>query len=84
MVAEEVVLAAARTVCAAHAADKENSHAHRHQDGEEASIRRKPMNKIMHIQGHHIVASETHANDLHGREFSERRTSGAISVASPK
>jgi hypothetical protein len=49
MVAEEVVLAAAGAVCAAHAAHKENCDAHRHEDGKQASIRHKPMNQIMHI-----------------------------------
>jgi hypothetical protein len=59
MVAEEVVLAAAWAVGATHAADKENGHARRHQDCEQASIHRKPVNQAMHIEGHHIVASET-------------------------
>jgi hypothetical protein len=49
MVAEEVILAAAGTVRAAHAAHKENRHTHRHDDREQASIRRKPMNQAMHI-----------------------------------
>ena len=59
MVAEEIVLAAARAVGAAHAADNEDGHAHRHQDGHEISIRREQMNQVMHIEGHHLATSET-------------------------
>jgi hypothetical protein len=59
MVTEEVVFAAAGAIGAAHAAHKEDGHPHRHKDGEQASIHHKPMNQTMHIQGHHVVASET-------------------------
>jgi hypothetical protein len=49
MVADEVIFAAAGAVSAAHAAHKEDRHAYRDQDGEQASIRRKPMNQTLHI-----------------------------------
>jgi hypothetical protein len=48
--AEQIILAAARAVGASHAA---------HKDGEEASIRREPVNQAMHIQRHHTLTSET-------------------------
>jgi hypothetical protein len=48
--AEEVILFAGAAVRASQAADKEHSHAHRNQHGDHASVRRKPMNKVMHMQ----------------------------------
>jgi hypothetical protein len=57
--AEQIILAAARAVGASHAAHKQKGHAHRHNDGEEASIRREPVNQAMHIQRHHTLTSET-------------------------
>jgi hypothetical protein len=82
MVAEEIVLAAAGTVRAAHAANKEDGHSHRYHNGEQASIRREPMNQVMHIQGHHIVTSEISLSCNQEASFSERLTSDATSVAS--
>jgi hypothetical protein len=59
VVAEDVVLAAARATGATYAANQKKSHAHRHNDSKEASVRHKPMNQAMHIEGHHKLTSET-------------------------
>jgi hypothetical protein len=50
IVAKEGVLAAARAVGASHAAHEEDGHAHRHYDGEQASIHREPMKQAMHTK----------------------------------
>jgi hypothetical protein len=53
--AEEVVFVAAGAVGASQAADEKDCNAHCHQDSQDASVRREPMDQVMHIQDTHIV-----------------------------
>jgi hypothetical protein len=49
-VVEEVVLIAAGTGRALQAADKQNSRAHRNQNGKSISVKLKPLNQTIHFQ----------------------------------
>jgi hypothetical protein len=53
--AEEVVFVAAGAVGASQAADEKDRYAHCHQDSQDASVRREPMDQMMHIQDTHIA-----------------------------
>jgi hypothetical protein len=53
--AEEIVLFARWAVRAAQAADQQNCHTHRNQNGDHISVRRKPMNRVLHIQDTHSI-----------------------------
>jgi hypothetical protein len=53
--AEEVVFVAAGAVGASQAADEKDGNAHCDQDSQDASVRREPMNQMMHIQDTHIA-----------------------------
>ena len=53
--AEEVVFVAAGAVGASQAADQKHRNADSHQDSQDASVRREPMDQMMHIQDTHIA-----------------------------
>jgi hypothetical protein len=53
--AEEVVLVAAGAVGASQAADQKDGNADCHQHSQDASVRREPMDQMVHIQDTHIV-----------------------------
>lgn len=65
MAAEEVVLIAAGAVGASEAADQKNRNAHCHEDSQNASVRREPMDQMMHIQDTHTV-EKSFADELEG------------------
>jgi hypothetical protein len=48
MVAEKVVLFAARAVRALQAADQKHSNTHRHKDGKDVRVDQEPVHKIIH------------------------------------
>jgi hypothetical protein len=64
--AEQVVFVAAGAVRASQAADQEDRNAHRHQDSQEASVRREPMDQMVHIQDTHTV-DKSFADEPRGR-----------------
>lgn len=53
--AEEIVLVAAGAVRASEAANKQDSHAYRYQNGKDASVTREPVNQVMHILETHML-----------------------------
>jgi hypothetical protein len=53
--AEEVVFVAAGAVGASEAADEKDCDAYRYEDSQNASVRREPMDQMMHIQDTHTV-----------------------------
>lgn len=59
MVAEEVVLIAARAFRTFQAADKQDRHTHSHKDGQDIRVCRKPANHDMHQNIAHKIHSKT-------------------------
>ena len=59
VVAEEVVLVAARAFRALKAADEQDRHTQSHKDGEDIRVCRKPANHEMHQQIAHSTNSKT-------------------------
>jgi hypothetical protein len=55
VMAEEIVLVPRRAVRASQAADQKHCHTNCNQHGDYASVRREPMNSVLHIQETHSV-----------------------------
>jgi hypothetical protein len=58
MVTKDIVLFAARATRATQAGNKKNSHANRHNDSECVSIRRKPLDQTVQMDGQHTINSK--------------------------
>ena len=53
--AEEIVLVARRAIGAAQAAHQKHCHPYSDEDGDQISVRREPMNCVVHIQDTHSI-----------------------------
>jgi hypothetical protein len=66
--AEEIVFVAAGAVRASKAADQQDCDTHCHQDRKDDSVRRKPMDQMVHIQDTHTV-DKSFADEPRGKSY---------------
>jgi hypothetical protein len=81
VVAEQIVLVAARAFRALQAADQQNRHPRRHQDGKEIRIRRKPMNYAMHKPKLHGLNSKARLSNRRSGQLLKRQSASTQASA---